>query len=72
MYLFYRSEHNAKRRSHKLNSDGLKMETWIILMNRAERVDEKNSVICLVMFTHRVMVIKMSEMTHFCLFCWLQ
>lgn len=72
MYLFCRSEHNAKGRSNKLNSDGLKMETWIILMNRAERVDEKNSVICLVMFTHGVMVIKMSEMTHFCLFCWLQ
>ena len=72
MYLFYRSEHNAKGRSHKLNSDGLKIQKWIMPMNRAERVDEKNSVVCLAMFTHGVMVIKMSEITHFCLFCWLQ
>ena len=33
--------------------------------DRAQRVDGKNGVICLViMFTSRVMVIKMSKMTH--------
>ena len=35
-------------------------------MDRAQREDEKNGVICLViMFTPRVMVIKMSKMAHF-------
>ena len=37
-------------------------------MNRAQRVHEKNSVICLVMFTPGVMVIKISKMTHFLYF----
>ena len=34
-------------------------------MDRAQRVDEKNGIIYLVMFTPRVMVIKMSKMAHF-------
>ena len=35
-------------------------------MNRAQRVDEKNGVICLVItFTFRFMVIRMSKMAHF-------
>ena len=44
-------------------------------MERAQRVDEKNGVIFLVMFapgvlfTLRVMVIKVSKMTHFYIFC---
>ena len=39
-------------------------------MDKIQRLDEKNGVICLVvMFTPRVMVIKMSKMTH--LFCFL-
>ena len=33
-------------------------------MYRAQRVDEKNDVICLVMYTSKVMVIRMSKMTH--------
>ena len=37
-------------------------------MDRAQRVDEKNSVICVVMFTPEVMVIKISKMTHFLYF----
>ena len=38
-------------------------------MDRAQKVDEKNGVICLViMFTPRVMVIKMSKMAHFLYF----
>ena len=37
-------------------------------MHRAQRVDEKNRVIRLVMFTSRVMVIKMSKMAHFMYF----
>ena len=35
---------------------------------RAQRVDEKNRVIRLVMFTPRVMVIKMSKMLYFMYF----
>ena len=37
-------------------------------MDRAQRVDEKNGVICLVMFTPGVIVIKMSKMAHFLYF----
>ena len=38
-------------------------------MDEAQRVDEKNGVICLVvMFTPRVMVIKMSKIAHFLYF----
>ena len=35
-------------------------------------MDQKNGVIRLVMFTPRVMVIKMSKMTILCTFCWIQ
>ena len=31
---------------------------------RAQRVDEKNDAICLVMFTSKVMVIRMSKMAY--------
>ena len=41
---------------------------WSILTDRAQRVDEKNGFIYLVMFTPRVMVIKMSKMAHFMYF----
>ena len=37
-------------------------------MERTQRVDEKNGVICLVMFAPGVMVIKMSKMAHFLYF----
>ena len=50
----------------ELNFEGLKMQNWNIPTDRAERVDEKNVVICLViMFTSRVMVNKMSKMAQF-------
>ena len=39
-----------------------------MLKDRALRVDEKNGVIRLVMFTPRFMVIKMSKMTDFMYF----
>ena len=44
------------------------MQKWNISTNRALSVDEKNEVICLVMVTPRVMVIKMSKMAHFMYF----
>ena len=50
----------------ELNFEGLKMQNWNIPTDSAERVDEKNVVICLViMFTSRVMVNKMSKMAQF-------
>ena len=38
------------------------------LKDRAQRLDKKNGVICLVMFTPTVMVIKMSKMADFMYF----
>ena len=40
------------------------MQKWNISTYRAQRVDEKNDVICLVMFNSKVMVIRMSKMAH--------
>ena len=40
------------------------MQKWNISMYGAQRVDEKNDVICLVMFASKVMVIRMSKMAH--------
>ena len=34
-------------------------------MDRAQGLEEKNGVICPVMFTPRVMIFQMSEMSHF-------
>ena len=57
----------------------MEMQKWNIATDRTERVDEKNGVICqFIMFTPRVIVIKMSEMSHFLYFLqmtakkWLQ
>ena len=45
------------------------MQKWNIPMDSAQRVDEKNGAICLVIiFTPGVMVIKMSKMAHFLYF----
>ena len=53
-----------------LNFEGLEIQKLNIPADRAQKVHEKNGVISLVtMFTHRVTVIKMSQMAHFCIFC---
>ena len=70
--VFYRPEHNAKGRAGGIeftrSSNAKKKRN--ISTGRAHRVDEKNGVICLnIMFTLRVMVIKMSKMADFCIFC---
>ena len=44
------------------------MQKRNIPMDRAQRVDEENGVICLVIFSPRVIVIKMSKMAHFLYF----
>ena len=52
----------------ELNLESLEIQNWNILMDRAQRADEKNEVICLVsMFTPGIVVIKMSKMTY-CLY----
>ena len=57
----------------ELNFEDLEMKNWNIPMDKTQRVDEKNGVNCLVIiFTPRVMVMKMSKMVHFCIFCWCQ
>ena len=54
---------------HGTEFEGLEMQKWNIPTDRAQKVDEKIRVICLViMFTTRVMVIKMSKMAHFLYF----
>ena len=57
----------------KLNFQGLEMQKVNIKMDRAQRGDEENRVICLViMFTSTVIVTKMSKMAD-CFFCrWRQ
>ena len=53
-----------------LNFEGLEIQKLNISADRAQTVNEKNGVICLVtMFTPRVTVIKMSQVVHFCIFC---
>ena len=44
------------------------MQKWNISTYRAQRVDEKNDVICRVMFTSKFMVIRMSKMAHWMYF----
>ena len=44
-----------------LNFKGLEMLRWNIPIDRAQRIDEKNGIICLIIvFTDGVMVIKIS------------
>ena len=64
--LFYSPGLNAKGDYMKLNFEGFEMRKWNIPTDTAQRVDQKNVVICLIiMFTSGVMVIKMSKMAHF-------
>ena len=55
-FVFYRPKHTAKR-------DPWRIQQLNIPTEKAERVGKKNGVICLfIMFTSRVMVIKMPKM----------
>ena len=63
--VFYRPEHMEKGEPMELKFEGIEMRKWNIIMDRAQRVDEKNGVICLfIMFTPEVMVMTMSNMAH--------
>ena len=49
----------------ELNFEGLQMQKRNITTDRAQRIDEKNGITCLViMFARRGMVIKMLKMAH--------
>ena len=61
---FYRSELTGKWGPHGTEIKFLKFKMKYI----AQRVDEKNGIIRLVMFAPRVMIIKMSKMAHFMYF----
>ena len=47
-----------------LELEFFEMQKWNLSTYRAQRVDEKNDIICLVMFTSKVLVIRMSKMAH--------
>ena len=64
--VFYRPELTGKWVPHETEIKFLKCKN--ILTGKAQRVDEKKGVIRLVMFTPRVMVIKISKMAHFLYF----
>ena len=54
----------------KMNFDYFEIRKWMLQTVRAEKVDEKNGVICLdSMFLSWVMVLKLSKKVHFLQFC---
>ena len=65
--VFYRPKHNVKRGDRmELNFEGLEMQKLNIPTEQAQRVDAKNGVLCpAVMFTPRVMVVKLSKLPYF-------
>ena len=66
--VFYRPELTGKRTPHGTEIKFLKFKTKGKLKDRAQIIDKKNGVIRLVMFTPRVMVIKMSKIADFMYF----
>ena len=64
-FVFYRPEQNAKDDPMELNFKVLEMQKWNVPTDRAQRVDEKNGIVCLII---RVTVIKMSRMAYFLYF----
>ena len=63
--VFYRPEHNAKVGPHGIEF----WRSWNIQTDWAQRVDEKNGIICLLfVVAPGVIVIKMSKMTDFFIF----
>ena len=60
--VYYRPEHRANGRPLKMDFECLGTQRWNKPTDGAQRVDKKNVFICLViMFTSRVMVIKISN-----------
>ena len=60
--VFYRTDNRTNGGHLKLNFEGLGIQRWNKPTDRAQKVDEKNVFVCLViMFTSRVIAIKMSN-----------
>ena len=64
--VFYGPDINAKGDRMELNFEGLEIQKWNIPTYRAQRFDEKNGAIRLIiMFNPKVMVFKMSRIVVF-------
>ena len=66
--VFYRPELAGMLVPHGTLKLRFWIQNWSKLKDRAQRVDQKKGVIHLVMFTPRVMAIKMSKMADFMYF----
>ena len=54
----------------ELSFKGFEMQKMNISRDRAQLVNEKNNFVCLlIIFTPRVMELKMSKMPYLCIFC---
>ena len=63
--VYFTNQNIMERGSLEQNFEGLEMQKWNIPNDTAQRADEKNGVICLViMFTPKSMVIKMPKLAH--------
>ena len=68
--VFYRPEW-TKVMNLKMNFKYFQIQKWMLQAGRAEKVDEKNGVICVVsMFLSWVMIFKLSKKCTFSIFCW--
>ena len=67
--VFYRPEWNEVM-NLKMNLKYFQIQKWMLQADRAEKVDEKNGVICVVfMFPSWVMILELSKKVHFFQFC---
>ena len=66
--MYFTDQKNIQRGSKELDYDGLKIQKLNIRMDRAQRVDMENGIIGLIMFTVRILTIKMSKISHFLCF----
>ena len=67
--VLYGLEQMKKEDSMELSFEGLETQKWNIPAGRAQRLDEKNGVICLViLFTPRAIIIKMTQIGLFFVF----
>ena len=57
----------------KMNLKYFQIQKWMLEADRAEKVDEKNVVICVVfIFSSWVMILKLSKKCIFSILCWPQ
>ena len=67
--VFHRSEWTEVM-NLKMKLKYFQIQKWMLQADRAEKVDEKNGVICVVfMFPSWVMILELSKKVHFFQFC---